>query len=61
MVAGDLLLFRWRPSMPAKHAGILVAADRYAQAYEGTAVTVSALMPQWRKRIAGVFAFPEQN
>ena len=23
---GDLLLFRWRPHLPAKHAGILVAA-----------------------------------
>jgi NlpC/P60 family putative phage cell wall peptidase len=61
MSAGDLLVFRWRPHLPAKHAGIIVGPDRFVHAYEGTAVTLSALVPQWRKRIAGVFAFPEKN
>jgi NlpC/P60 family putative phage cell wall peptidase len=61
MAAGDLLIFRWRPHLPAKHAGILVGPDCFVHAYEGTAATVSALVPQWRKRIAGVFAFPELN
>ena len=61
MVAGDLMIFRWRPHLPAKHAGILVGPDRFVHAYEGTAVTASALVPQWRRRIAGVFAFPEKN
>lgn len=59
--AGDLLLFRWRPHLPAKHAGILVEPDRFVHAYEAGAVCVSALVPQWRRRIAGVFAFPERN
>ena len=59
--AGDLLLFRWRPHLPAKHAGILVEQDRFIHAYEGTAVSLSALVPQWRKRIAGVFEFPERQ
>ncbi|MGE0280233.1 MAG: NlpC/P60 family protein [Rhizobiaceae bacterium] len=58
MTPGDLLLFRWRVDMPAKHAGILVSAGRFAHAYEGHAVLLSALVPQWRRRIAGVFAFP---
>jgi NlpC/P60 family putative phage cell wall peptidase len=58
MMPGDLLLFRWRADMPAKHAGILVSAVRFAHAYEGHAVLLSALVPQWRRRIAGVFAFP---
>jgi len=58
MTPGDLLLFRWRAEMPAKHAGILVSPDRFAHAYEGHAVLVSALVPQWRRRIAGVFVFP---
>ncbi len=58
IVAGDLLLFRWRPHLPAKHAGILIGQDRFVHAYEGTAVTLSTLVPQWRRRIAGVFAFP---
>ncbi|WP_425351396.1 NlpC/P60 family protein [Kumtagia ephedrae] len=57
--AGDLLLFRWRASLPAKHAAILIAPDRFVHAYEGSTVVVSPLVPQWRKRIAGVFAFPD--
>jgi NlpC/P60 family putative phage cell wall peptidase len=58
MAAGDLLLFRWRPNVPAKHAGILIADDRFIHAYQGHSVLVSALVPHWRRRIAGVFAFP---
>ena len=57
MATGDLLLFRWRPHLPAKHAGILVRQDHFVHAYEGMAVSLSALVPQWRKRIAGVFRF----
>lgn len=56
---GDLLVFRWRGNLPAKHAGILVAEERFAHAYQGQVVVVSALVPQWARRIAGVFAFPE--
>jgi NlpC/P60 family putative phage cell wall peptidase len=57
-VPGDLLLFRWRPNVPAKHTGILVDADRFIHAYQGHSVLVSSLAPHWRRRIAGVFAFP---
>ncbi|MEO9341120.1 NlpC/P60 family protein [Mesorhizobium sp. SB112] len=56
---GNLIIFRWRPHLPAKHAGIMIGEDRFIHAYQGNAVTVSALVPQWRSRIAGVFAFPE--
>lgn len=56
---GDLLVFRWRVHHAAKHVGILMSEDRFLHAYEGHAVTVSALIPQWRRRIAGVFAFPD--
>lgn len=59
MATGDLLLFRWRRTMPAKHAGILVGEARFVHAYQGAAVVSSALVPQWRRRIAGVFSFPE--
>ncbi len=59
MLPGDLLLFRWRPNVPAKHAGILLSPDHFIHAYQGHAVLVSALVPHWRRRIAGVFAFPE--
>lgn len=57
---GDLVLFRWRAGLPAKHAGIMVGPEHFIHAYEGAAVVVSALVPQWRRRIAGVFAFPEK-
>jgi NlpC/P60 family putative phage cell wall peptidase len=53
-------LFRWRPHLPAKHAAIMVGPDRFIHAYERNAVVVSALVPQWRNRIAGVFAFPQK-
>jgi len=56
---GDLLLFRWRVGMPAKHMAILLDSDRIVHACEGKAVVVTRLVPQWRKRIAGAFAFPE--
>lgn len=56
--AGAVLLFRWRPHMAAKHAAIALGVDRFVHAYEGRAVTVSFLVPQWRRRIAGIFAFP---
>lgn len=56
--AGAVLLFRWRPHLPAKHAAIAVGSDRFVHAYEGRAVTVSFLVPQWRRRLAGIFAFP---
>lgn len=58
---GDLLLFRWRPHLPAKHCAIALAADEIIHAYEGHAVLVSTLVPQWRRRIAGVFEFPKMD
>ncbi|GGA75857.1 peptidase [Nitratireductor aestuarii] len=58
LLPGKLVLFRWRSNVPAKHAGILLDATQFIHAYEGSAVTVSPLAPQWRRRIAGIFAFP---
>ena len=55
---GHVLLFRWRPDMAAKHAGIALDEMRLIHAYQGHAVMISPLVPQWRRRIAGVFAFP---
>lgn len=57
MAAGDMILFRWRPQHAAKHLGILVSEQAFIHAYEGHAVMISALVPQWRSRIAGVFSF----
>ncbi|MGD9915896.1 MAG: NlpC/P60 family protein [Rhizobiaceae bacterium] len=57
MLAGDLIVFRWRPELPAKHAGILTGPESFVHAYSGSAVVESALVPHWRRKIAGVFAF----
>ncbi|MGC0052528.1 NlpC/P60 family protein [Brucella pituitosa] len=56
---GDLLIFRWRADVAAKHLGIMTRENRFIHAYEGHHVMASALVPQWRKRIAGIFIFPD--
>lgn len=56
---GDVVLFRFRPHYPAKHVGILADADHFIHAYEQAAVIRSALVPSWRRRIAGLYRFPE--
>ena len=48
---GDVLLFRWRAGLPAKHAAIV-------HAHDGAAVAEVALAPWWRRRIAYAFRFP---
>jgi NlpC/P60 family putative phage cell wall peptidase len=60
MRPGDLLLFCWRPDLPAKHAGILSTPERFIHAYEQATVIESALVPSWRRRIAAVFRFPKK-
>lgn len=55
---GDVVLFRWRPHLPAKHAAILAAPDRMIHAQQGAAVAEATLSPWWRRRIAYAFAFP---
>jgi NlpC/P60 family putative phage cell wall peptidase len=59
-LAGDMIVFRWRSGVAAKHLGIMTGPDRFIHAYEGHHVMESALVPQWRKRIAGVFGFPDR-
>lgn len=55
---GDILLFRWRDGVAAKHAGILTGPDRFIHAYEAAGVIESALVPAWRRRIAAVHRLP---
>lgn len=56
--AGDVLLFRWRPHLPAKHAGIAVAQGAMVHAQEHAAVTEVALSGWWRRHLAFAFRFP---
>ena len=56
--AGDVLLFRWRANVPAKHAAILVDEGRFIHAQQGAAVALATLSPWWWRRIAYAFRFP---
>jgi NlpC/P60 family putative phage cell wall peptidase len=56
--AGDVLLFRWRAHLPAKHAAILVSNDRMVHAHDGHAVSEVYFAPWWRRRLAFAFSFP---
>lgn len=55
---GDVLLFRWRAGLPAKHAAVVTASDKIVHAHDGAAVAEVALAPWWRRRIAYAFRFP---
>lgn len=55
---GDVLLFRWREHLPAKHCAVLSGPDRMVHVHDGAAVAEVALTPWWRRRIAGAFRFP---
>jgi NlpC/P60 family putative phage cell wall peptidase len=55
---GDVLLFRWRAKLPAKHAAILVTSERMVHAHDGHAVSEVYFAPWWRRRLAFAFSFP---
>lgn len=55
---GDVLLFRWRANLPAKHAAIVTAPDKIVHAHDGASVAEVALAPWWRRHIACAFRFP---
>jgi NlpC/P60 family putative phage cell wall peptidase len=56
--AGDVLLFRWREGLVAKHAAIATGDGTMVHAHDGAAVCEVALAPWWRRRLAFAFAFP---
>ena len=55
---GDVLLFRFRRHLPAKHAGVLATATTMVHAAEGASAVEIVLSPWWQRRLAGVFQFP---
>ncbi len=55
---GDVLLFRWREHLPAKHCAILSAPDRIIHAHDGVAVAEVAFSPWWRRHLSHAFSFP---
>lgn len=59
MLPGDVLLFRWRSHLPAKHLAILSAPGAMIHAHDGACVAEVALSGWWLRHLAAVFRFPE--
>ena len=56
---GDVLLFRWRDALPAKHCAVTTSPDGMIHAHDGASVVEVALCPWWRRHLAHAFRFPE--
>lgn len=56
--AGDVLLFRWRAGLVAKHAAVATGPDRMVHAHDGAAVAEVVIASWWRRRLAYAFRFP---
>jgi len=56
--AGDVLAFRFRDHLPAKHLGIATSWTHMVHAHGGACVAEVAIGPHWRKRLVAAFAFP---
>lgn len=56
---GDILVFRLRKGLAAKHLGLATDAGTMIHAYERAGVIESTLVPWWRNRIAAAFRFCE--
>lgn len=59
--AGDVVLFRWRDHLPAKHCAILTGPARMIHAHESTPVAEVPLGPWWQRRMAAAFRFPDRG
>jgi NlpC/P60 family putative phage cell wall peptidase len=57
--AGDVLLFRWRPWLPAKHAGIATSANTMVHAHDKCSVSEIVMSAWWHRHLAFVFRFPD--
>ena len=55
---GDVLVFRWRAHLPAKHLAIATTAATMVHAHEGASVAEVAVAPWWSRHLAGTFSFP---
>lgn len=55
---GDVLLFRFRDGVPAKHVGIATSRDTMIHAHDRAKVAEIAIIPFWRRRIVAAFRFP---
>lgn len=56
---GDVLLFRWRAHLSARHCAILTEPGRILHAHDGAAVGEVAFTGWWRRHCSHAFSFPE--
>jgi len=55
---GDVLLFRFRDHLPARHLGVATSSTHMVHAHSGACVSEVAIGAHWRKSIVAAFAFP---
>lgn len=55
---GDVLLFRWRQHLPAKHAAIATSGSTMIHALDNARVLETAISGWWRRHLAFAFSFP---
>jgi NlpC/P60 family putative phage cell wall peptidase len=55
---GDILVFRFRVHLPAKHCAIAVSPTTMVHAHDGAAVCEVAIAPWWERHLVAVFRFP---
>jgi NlpC/P60 family putative phage cell wall peptidase len=56
---GDVVLFRWRNNLPAKHCAIALSQDTMIHAHDGACVAEVSIGPWWQRHMAYAFRFPE--
>lgn len=56
--AGDVVVFRLRSGLVAKHTAVLTSPSTFVHAMEGAPAVEVSLGSWWRRRIAGAFSFP---
>lgn len=55
---GDVVVFRMKDGVSAKHCGIMTTSDTMIHAYSNNQVVETNLGDWWKKKIVGVFQFP---
>jgi NlpC/P60 family putative phage cell wall peptidase len=58
VLPGDVVLFRYAPRYPAKHAAIVTDPALMVHAHDGARVAEVSIAPWWRRRLAYAFRFP---
>ncbi len=57
MMAGDILLFKYRHNLPASHIAIMLHQDKFIHAYIGRGVIVSQYSKWWQRHLVHHFSW----